>query len=194
MRLLLVLLTLTTAGLAAVLVEVAMRPEISTLEIDRDRETINTQLKEAQTEAAKYSGGVIKAFLDLRIEILRNTLAMLDQTRSSYVRLITLRFTVDGRPFSAASDVQLREIEEEIKQVERKVADAKREASKYTGGLLQSMALMKVATEEASASTLRLKFYSAKYGIPLQIPSLKTEGEPAPAKNPGTVVKDREAL
>jgi len=193
MRVLLVLLVLTTAALTAVLLEVALRPEISTLEIDRDRETINTQLKEAQTEAAKYSGGVIKTFLDLRIEILRNTLAMLDQKRSSYLRLITLRFTVDGRPLSAASDAQLREIEEEIKQVERKVADAKREVSQYTGGLLQIMALMKVATEEASASTLRLKFYSAKYGIPLQIPSLNTEAA-APTKNPGTIVKDRDAL
>jgi hypothetical protein len=193
MRVLLVLLALTTAALTAVLAEVALRPEISTLEIDRDREAINSQLKEAQTEAAKYSGGAIKALLDLRIEILRNTLAMLDQKRSSYVRLITLRFTVDGRLISAASDAQLREIEEEIKQVESKVAEAKREVSRYTGGLLQGLSLMKVATEEVSASTLRWKFYSAKYGIPLQIPSLKTEAT-APTKNPGTIVKDRDAL
>jgi hypothetical protein len=153
-----------------------------------------SQLKEAQTEAAKYSGGAIKALLDLRIEILRNTLAMLDQKRSSYVRLITLRFTVDGRPISAASDAQLREIEEEIKQVESKVAEAKREVSRYTGGLLQSLSLMKVATEEVSASTLRWKFYSVKHGIPLQIPSFKTEAASEPTKNPGTIVKDRDAL
>ena len=109
---------------------------------------------------------------------------MLDQKRASYIRLITLRFTIDGGPFSAASDVQLREIEEEIKQVEHKVADAKREASKYSGGLVQAMSLMKAATEELSGSTLRLKFYSAKYGIPLQIPSSKTEAAPAPTEIP----------
>jgi hypothetical protein len=190
---LLVVLMLTTASLAALLIVIPLRPEISTLQIDQDRDGVKAQITEANAEAAKYTGGAIKTFVDLRIAILRNTLAMLDQKRASYIRLITLNYTVDGHAVSVASDAALRDIMEELSRVERSAADAKREASKYTGGLVQAMSLMKAATEEATASTLRMKFYSAKYGIPIQIPSFGTGPAPAPIK-PGTVVKDREAL
>jgi hypothetical protein len=177
-NLLLVVLMLTTASLAALLVVIPLPPEISTLEIDKDRDAVKAQITEADAEAAKYTGGAIKTFIDLRIAILRNTLAMLDQKRASYIRLVKLNYTVDGHAVSEASETALRDNMDELSQIERKAADSKKEASKYSGGLVQAMSLMKAATEEATASTLRMKFYSAKYGIPILVPSLNTETAP----------------
>jgi hypothetical protein len=73
----------------------AQRSQISTLEIDRDRAAVMAQVNEAASEAAKYSGGAIKVFIDLRIAILKNTLAMLDQKRASFFRLVALNYTIE---------------------------------------------------------------------------------------------------
>lgn len=186
------LLVLIAVAEAVVIAAFMTQSQVSTLEIDRDRATISAQVTEAEAATAKYSGGLIKTFLDLKISILHSTLAMLDQKRASYLRIIALNYTIDGKAISEASDNVLRDILEELQGVERKVAEAKQEASKYTGGLLQTMALLKAATEDVSASSLRLKFYSAKYGIPIQIPSTDLKAPAAP--KPGMVVKDREAL
>jgi hypothetical protein len=128
----------------------------------------------------------------VRTSILRNTLAMLDQKRASFIRRIALNYTIEGRQIGQPSDNDLKDILEELSQAERKVAASKQEAAQYSGGFLQSMALLKAGTDEVTVSLLRLKFYSAKYGIPMPVPSSDTR--PSEPKPPGRVVKDRDAL
>ena len=82
---------------------------------------------------------------------------------------------------------------EDLSQAEKKAAASKLEAARYAGGLVQALALMKVETDEMSVSQLRLKFYSAKHGIPMPLPNLP-ENSKTPAQPPGKIVKDREAL
>jgi hypothetical protein len=161
---------ITAATLAATLVVVLQQTEISTVEIDQDRAAIQSEIAEAKVESEKYAGGLIKTLLDLRIAILRNTMAMLDQKRTSFIRRISLNYMIEGHRVSPAGDNELNEILEELVQAERKVTESKREAEQYTGGLLQAMLSLKVATDELSVSQLRLKFYSAKYGIPMLVP------------------------
>jgi hypothetical protein len=192
-RLLFTFVFLVAIGEAALIAAFIQRSQVSTFEIDRDRATISAQISEAESESAKFEGGAIKVMIEMRIAVLKNTTAMLDQKRASLVRLVALNYTVDGSTLHEANDKELNDILEELAASERSVADAKQEAAKYTGGLVQVMALVKAATEEVTASSLRLKFYAAKYGIPIHIPSVEATKAPAP-KSPGTVVKDREAL
>jgi hypothetical protein len=185
-------MTIIAVGLAAALVVVLQQPNVSTFEIDQNRAALKTEIRATEIESEQYAGGVIKVLLDLRMSILRNTLAMLDQKRASFIRRIALNYTIEGRQISQASDNDLKDILEELSQAERKVAASRQEAAQYSGGLLQSMALLKAGTEELNVSQLRLKFYSAKYGIPMPVPSSDTK--PPEPKPPGRVVKDRDAL
>ena len=190
-NLLLVVMTSAVVLLAATLGLVLQEPAVSTFEIDRDLTAVKADIAAAEEESSKYSGGVIKTLLDLRAAMLRNTVTMLDQKRTSLVRRISLNYTIDRRAIREASDRELEDIIEEIEQAERKVAAAKNEAAQYAGGLLQSMALLKAGTEEVNVSQLRLKFFSAKYGLVLPLPPSDTKTLTRP---PGQIVKDREAL
>ena len=184
-------MTLLAVALAAALsVFILDSAGVSTLELDGDLTSVAGQIAVAETESQKYSGGLIKSLLDLRLAILRNTSAMLNQKRSSFIRHINLRYTIEGKQLPMAPDSELREILNEIAKAENSLAASKSEASR-TGGLIQTMALLKVQTDEVSVSQLRMKFYSAKYGIPMIFPKEATDIKTSP---PGKIVKDREAL
>jgi hypothetical protein len=193
MRLLVLVLAVVTITLAGALTFVLQQSGVSTLEIDRDRAAIAADIKDAQSESEKYSGGAIKTFIDLRIAILRNTAAMLDQKRASFVYRISLNHTINGNAATEASDAELKEILDELADAEKKAEASKAEAARYSGGLIHSMALLRVSTDEVSISQIRMKFYSAKYGIPIPLPSSQNAGEPEKT-SPGKIVKDREAL
>lgn len=189
---LIVFLLLVVTVLAAALGVVLNEPQTSTFEIDRDRAAIRSDIEVAEVESGRYSGGLVKALIDLRVAILMNSAAMLDQKRASLVRRVSLNYSVEGRSIKEASNQELEAILDDLAQAEKKVSNSKAEAERYSGGLLQSMALLKVAADDLAVSQLRLKFYTAKYGMPVPMPDLQTkELEHAP---PGRVVKDREAL
>jgi hypothetical protein len=168
-------------------------PSTSTVEIDRDRAAVATSITQAKEEATKYSGGFIKSFIELRLSILRVTDAMLEQKREAIIRRITMVYPVDFKPAAAASEAELNEIIAEIKQAEDRLAASKKEASKYTGGLVQGLALMKAETDDIAVSQLRLKFYSAKHGFPI-LPVVPPSDAQKPAAPLGKIVGDRDGL
>jgi hypothetical protein len=55
------------------------------------------------------------------------------------------------------------------------------------------MAWVTAETNRLSVAQLRLKFYSAKYGLPIFAPN-PLQGPERAKETPGTVVKDKEAL
>lgn len=189
---LLLVMSALVIALGATLAVVLQQPDVSTFEIDRDRTAIAAEIGVVRAEGDQYTGGLIKSLLDARLAILQNTQAMLDQKRTSFIKRIALNYTIDGHIVKPASDSELNEILEELAQAEKMVAESRLDAARYSGGLLQSLKLMKVATDEMSTAQLRLKFYSAKHGIPL--PILASPTAVAPDKPVGKIVKDREAL
>jgi hypothetical protein len=193
LRFLLGVLMVVATGLALALAVVIQEPQVSTMEIDRDRAALASEISVIKSESDKYESGLVKSLIEVRLAITRNTLAMLDQKRASFVRRITLNYRLDGQPVHEASDEELNMILSDLSQAEKKAAASKLEAARYAGGLVQAVALMKAETDEMSVSQLRLKFYSAKHGIPMPIPNL-TENLKAPARPPGRIVKDRDAL
>jgi hypothetical protein len=186
------LLAVAVIALATALGIVLQEPATSTFEIDRDRASVAAELSSAQSEAEKYQGGAIKALLSARVETLRHMLTMLDQKRTSVVRRIALNYSIDAHAVEPATDAILNDILDELSGVEKTISSSKTEAARYSGGLVQSMKLMTVATEELSAAQIRMKFYTAKYGLPL--PTLATRGEQTKATPSGRVVSDREAI
>jgi len=178
------------AVLSVILAWMLLTPVPTTEELDADLTRVRTEIKQASSEADKYAPSLMKSLIELRRQTLANTEAMLSQKRASVLRRITLSYRFDGQQLTPASDKELKEIIGEIEQAESKVAQAKKHAEQYSGGLVQVLALMSVETDELSVSQLRLKFYSAKYGLPIfSLPNEKKAGEP-----PGQIVRDKDAL
>lgn len=176
--------------LSFLLAWVLLTPVPTTEELDADLKQVRTEIKEASSEAEKYAPSLMKSLIEVRRQTLANTEAMLSQKRASVLRRISLSYRIDGQELAPASDKELKEIIEEIEQAENKVTQSKKHAELYSGGLVQALALMSVETDQLSVSQLRLKFYSAKYGLPiLRLPNEKKGGEP-----PGHVVRDKDAL
>lgn len=65
-------------------------------------------------------------------------------------------------------------VKDDLKIIDQDIASAKiklqadqTEADRYSGGLLQSMALMAAATDRTTLSQLYLAYYAKKYGLAL---------------------------
>lgn len=163
----------------------------STATLDADIQNIRHEIKNAEDESAKYSAGLIKVYIDLRLETYHLTEAMLSAKRTSILRRLNLIYTVKSEVISPSSD--LSGIEADIRNQKEKVAAATLKASQYSGGLIQALALSSLETERLSLAFLQLALYGRKYGIPIPSKSFSRADEAKP-ESPGNVVKDKDAL
>ena len=181
------------AALAAGLIALALDLPPTTKELDRDILDLHTKISDAKKQSALYQGGLIKSLIEVRVEILSSTEAMLMAKRSSILRRVNLSFRIDGSEFK--SKANLGGIRTDIDAAQKRAAKAKSEAAKYSGGLLKVLELGKVASEELSIAELNSAFYSAKYGLPTigvfmsKVNSAKQNSVPAI-----NIVKDNDAL
>ena len=118
--------------------------EPSTAALDADLAEVRAQLKAVDDEDAKLAGGLIKVMVGLQREVLRTTEAMLAQKRAALIRRIDLRYTVDGSPLVPVSEEKLRGIAADLEKAESELAKSEEQAARYSGGLVQIMALMTV--------------------------------------------------
>jgi hypothetical protein len=123
----------------------------------------------ARAESGQYSGGLIKALLDSRIQILENTKAMLEQRLAAGNYGVKISYKVDGKEYIAPANKAaiIKNLESEALQLSQELANAKKEADKYSGGLVQAMALSTVATIQQQLAMLDMKRCALIYDIPL---------------------------
>lgn len=165
-------------------------------ELDADIVGIRRQIDMTTAESEKYAGGALKALIELDRRVLSLTASMLEQKRLATLRRISIDYRIDGKSVEAAKLEDLRAMEKEIAEAERKAVAAHAEASRYSGGLVQAMALMRAHTESLAASIVNLKYLAAKHRVAIEIPRIGSEGQSTqpPASSPGKVVRDKEAL
>jgi hypothetical protein len=145
-----------------------------------DLKRIQQEIDQAVQEDAKYSGGLIKALIGVRVEILKTNAALVEQrihtleggARQSVVVNVT-------KPDPTRAD----ELVSEIAAQEKKVAEARREADRYTGGLAKALSESTVATARNSLAMLEQQYFIAKYGLAMPATS---QGSPEAAKTPTT--------
>jgi hypothetical protein len=142
------------------------QPTGERVDIGAELASLTTAIAAATEEEAKYSGGLIKSLLAVRLATLRQTQAMLAQRAAATDFNVALRYTVDGRPFAVPAGLTLAEVEGELTVAAGKVAAQEAEAARYRGGLIQAMALTTLATLKQSAAMLDQKRLAIKYGLP----------------------------
>lgn len=180
-----------TAGSAIALVSA----EPTDAMLDADLATVRSEIAAAEADATAYSGGLILAQIELRLQTLRTTEAMLDQKRRSWFRGIDLIYRVDGREHPPTTANDLATIEDELRTLSGEIARSEAEAARYSGGLIQVMTLATAATQRTSLALLRMRYLTAKHGIPLYIDAdSPTGGAGTSSPTPGAVVADPDAL
>jgi hypothetical protein len=186
-----VVLSLAVFGGATTFLLVAYS-QPSTQTLDADLADIRTQIKAADNENAQYAGGAIKAFILIRREILQTTEAMLKAKRASLIRRIELQYIVDGHRITSGNDEKLSQIKSDIDNETTKLSSDVEKASRYSGGLIQTMSLMAAATDRVTIAQLELAYYSAKYGM--AVPAAASSASPGAVGAPGKIVRDKQAF
>lgn len=181
------------AALSAALFILVVDSSPTTANLDIDIADVQSKISDAKKKSDAFNGGLIKSLIEVRIEILSSTEAMLAAKRASILRRLNLSFHIDGTEFKSTANLE--NIQEDIAAAKKRVAVAEAEAAKYTGGLLQVLQLGKAATEELSVAQLNSAYYSAKYGLPTIGAFISknniNERNSVPA---GNVVNDKDAL
>lgn len=155
-----IMLAIVSLGDAQVFNPQTLKTEISNLEKD---------IKASKTESDKYTGGMVKSLIDSRTQILANTKAMLEQRLAAGSYQIKINYTVDGKSYisPANKDKILQELEGTALTITKELEAAKTEAAKYSGGLVQAMKLVSVATFEQQLAMLEMKRSALIFNIPL---------------------------
>ncbi|MBK1795474.1 hypothetical protein JHL21_13305 [Devosia sp. WQ 349] len=136
----------------------------STEQVNADLAAVHSEIARAEADRTAVSGGAIENLFTARIEILRTTAAMLEQKRSSMLRRIDLAYTVDGERAAPNSEA-VASIEREIKVASAERDRMQAEAARYSGGLIQTMALLNAATTEVSIAQLNQARLAEQYGF-----------------------------
>ncbi|MFL5284772.1 MAG: hypothetical protein ACJ8AW_28305, partial [Rhodopila sp.] len=151
------------------------------------------QIVEASAEAARYQSGLISAYANMRVAVLKSTEAMLQQKRLSVLRGITLVFRDDVPPAVAVTGDSDR-IEQDLSKAQGELREAQFEADRYAGGLIKSLAEVRVTMTRMTITALEQQKLLRRYGIPM--PSLAPpagRSDSAP-RVPGQTVPDKDAL
>jgi len=164
----------------------------STAMIDQDIVRIRGEIADASAEKEKYSGGLIISLIEVWSEVLKTTESMLQAKRLSWMRRMNMAFTVEGRTLQPQAQDEPDKIEKDIRDTEKRIAEAESEAQRYSGGLVQGLALASAATERITRSQLLLAYYSAKYGLTAPLP--RTPSPDSGSEPPHNTVEDKDAL
>jgi len=129
---------------------------------------LRSEITATEAESARYSGGLVKALVESRLQTLRQTLAMLEQRDKAFTFGLRLRYMVDGKPFQLPTDIkqQLPELEQELRENESKIRDQEQEVAKYSGGLVQALSLSTLATMKQTQAMLNQRRLAVKYELP----------------------------
>lgn len=183
------LVTVSASALVAALVVREAGP--STVELDADIRSVRASIASAEADMARFAGGSVLVQAEMRLLTLRATEAMLEQKRTSFLRGIRLEFR-DGDPATPPPTEAMTQLAEGIRRAEAEAVEAAAEAARYSGGLIQVMALLREQTAKTTGAMLRQQEAALRLGLPIRV---NTEGPLAPAPQaPGRRVTDREAL
>lgn len=133
-------------------------------QLEHDLVDVRSGIAAAEKDADNYKiGTAIRLQVEFRLATLRNTEAMLDQKRLSWLRGIELSYKVPVAVQAAPPEV-VSQLNEDLEAAR---ADLKKSQDKAQslGGFPQVLALMDVATRQSTIAAMEQRYLMAKYGI-----------------------------
>ena len=123
---------------------------------------VENDISESKSEQNLYSGGLIKSLITAKTEVLEVNKALLQQRINALESGAKVNIVIEQ---TQANQDLANKLEAEINQIKKEIEREKNEAKKYSGGLILSMKLATIATQEQTLATLQQKYLSAKYGL-----------------------------
>ncbi|WP_272693971.1 hypothetical protein [Providencia sp. PROV036] len=160
--------TLLAVVIGAFIVVGCGQKELSPLEIEQvsnlksELAATEKSLSNAKLDQDKYAGGLIKALIQTRAEVLETNKALLQQRINAIESGAKIDIVIEGVQQNPELAKQL---ELEIAKAEEDIKAEKKDAEQYSGGLILSMKLATIATQEQTLAMLQQKYLSAKYGL-----------------------------
>jgi len=146
----------------------------SVADLKQDRGRIRQEVEQATTDEAAYSGGLIKGLIGVRLQVLKTNEALVEQRIHALEAGTRITVIVNA---SKTDPTRAAELAKEIESQKAKIAEARAEADRYSGGLVQAMAETAVATSRNTLAMLEQQYFIAKYG--LAMPPAPSETAPA---------------
>ena len=125
---------------------------------------VEAEITEAAAQDTALAGGLLKALIAVRLEVLRTTRVLLRQRIFAEEGGAPLSVRI---PASAPDDRAAGFLAAEVEAQQRTVEAARADAARFAGGLVHALKLSTVATQEQSLSMLRQRYLIAKYGLAL---------------------------
>jgi len=157
--------TLQAMLLAALLLAVSIGLVTASLaqsSVADDLTQVRQQIISTEQELAQYSGGLVKALIQARLETLRLSEAMLAQKELAEKSGATFSYTLAAVP---PDEKKAAELLGDIAEAEKELAHLETEAARYSGGLVGAMAQSNVATQRQSIAMLKQAYYMGHYGL-----------------------------
>ena len=146
--------------------------------IQADLIDLAQRIATAESEDQLYSGGLIKSLIAVRLQILRTTQALLEQRIHAIQAAAPITITL---PASPPDPVRAEALTSEIRSLEAQLQASRADAAQYVGGLVHSLKLSTVATQEQTLAMAHQHYLTARYGLALPVPSVLAEStSPAP--------------
>jgi hypothetical protein len=121
---------------------------------------VREQIRLAEAEDARFTGGLVKAQIGARIATLRQTEAMLLQ-RSSEIRL----GVGPKHVISPADATQLQGLEQELADNAERIRRQEAETARYSGGLVLALSYSTLATLHQTQAILDQRRLALKFGL-----------------------------
>ena len=131
-------------------------------DLRQDLDRIRKDIEQGRKEEAAYNPGLLKTLIGMRLEVLKTNEALIEQrihALESGARITVVVHATTADPEKAA------ELAKEIESKRAELAEARAEADKYSGGLLQAVSETSVATTRSTIAMLEQQYFVAKYGL-----------------------------
>lgn len=144
-------------------------------DLRKELEQVQTAIMAAEKADAQVAGGLVKSLIATRKEILRTTEALIWQRIHANESGAPITIQVSGtRP-----DLnRAMELEREIHAKEQELSSLRADAARYSGGLVLSLKLTAIATQEQTIALLQQGMLTAKYGLAL-VPAVTSNADVA---------------
>ena len=124
----------------------------------------------------------MKSLIAVRLEVVKTNAARIEQRVHALEGGARQNLVVNSsKPDQARADELLAEIEAQ----QKKVAEARREADRYSGGLVKALSESTAATATNSLAMLEQQYFIAKYGLAMPTMPQPTGGAATASAVPG---------
>jgi subtilase family serine protease/DNA-directed RNA polymerase subunit RPC12/RpoP len=142
--------------------------KIGNLEIEKDILNIKQMILESKKDKISVQGGILGALYQVRIDILTNTLLLLEQRKISTDYSILINYSIDGKKYVPPDNKNelKNELSGEIDKLSKDCENIQDQMKQYTGGLILTTMAAELAMKKNNRALLEQKLVMLKYDIP----------------------------